>query len=250
MGYADLHIHTIHSHDGTCSVPAILKYAADYTNLNIIAITDHDTTAGVKEAMLLAPHYDLQVIPGIEVTTAEGHLLALFITQPVPTGLSLVESVRLVGEMGGLCIAPHPDGIGSKSLSTKSIRAAMRDPEVARIMVGVEAFNGGMVFTRTHNTALRLALSVGAARVGSSDSHILHTIGEGKTYFPGSTIDDLRAALLARTTQPYHAQNLSGIKALLQWVPNMLVRKLGWVTWNAYPNAPLTYTRMNSIVEK
>jgi len=69
MGLADLHIHSIYSYDATGSITAILKYAAEQTDLNIIAITDHDTMGGVKEALDLAPAYGLQVIPGMEIST-------------------------------------------------------------------------------------------------------------------------------------------------------------------------------------
>jgi len=57
MGFADLHIHSMYSYDGTASISAILKYVADYTDLNVIAITDHDSMEGVPEALDLAPYY-------------------------------------------------------------------------------------------------------------------------------------------------------------------------------------------------
>ena len=42
MGLADLHVHSIHSNDGTVTIPAILKHVANNTKLNVIALTDHD----------------------------------------------------------------------------------------------------------------------------------------------------------------------------------------------------------------
>jgi predicted metal-dependent phosphoesterase TrpH len=47
MGFADLYIHSMYSYDGTASISAILKYVAEYTDLNVIAITDHDSMEGV-----------------------------------------------------------------------------------------------------------------------------------------------------------------------------------------------------------
>src|SRR5512147_1122750 len=107
MGLADLHIHTIYSYDGTASVPAVLTRAKQI-GLDVIAITDHDEIAGSLKALELAPKYGVEVIPGIEITTAEGDLLALNITQKVARGLSLIETILKVGEQGGFCIAPHP----------------------------------------------------------------------------------------------------------------------------------------------
>jgi hypothetical protein len=102
MGFADLHIHTIYSYDGTSSVSAVLKYTSKHTDLNVIAITDHNTMAGVQEALDLAPTYGIEVVPGCEISTAEGHLLALYINKPIQVGLSLVKTTQLIGEQGGI----------------------------------------------------------------------------------------------------------------------------------------------------
>ena len=80
MGLADLHTHTIYSYDGTSSVPAVLKRAKQI-GLDVLAITAQDEIAGSQKALELAPRYAIQVIPGIEITTAEGDLLAYNIYQ-------------------------------------------------------------------------------------------------------------------------------------------------------------------------
>ena len=82
MGLADLHTHTIYSYDGTASVPAVLKRAKQI-GLHVLAITDHDEIVGSLKALELAPKYGIQVIPGIEITTAESDLLAYNIYQKV-----------------------------------------------------------------------------------------------------------------------------------------------------------------------
>jgi len=88
MGLADLHMHTIYSYDGTASVSAVLTRAKQ-VGLDVIAITDHDEIKGALKALELAPSYGIEVIPGIEITTAEGDLLALNITEAVEPNLSL-----------------------------------------------------------------------------------------------------------------------------------------------------------------
>ena len=107
MGLADLHIHTVYSYDGTASVPAVLARAKQ-VGLDVIAITDHDEIRGALKAFELAPRFDIEVIPGIEITTAEGDLLALFVTEKIQPGRPLIETIVKVGEAGGICIAPHP----------------------------------------------------------------------------------------------------------------------------------------------
>src|SRR5271157_1530456 len=115
MGFADLHIHTIHSYDGTATVPAVLKHVADHTDLDVIAITDHDSLAGLQEGLMLAPRYGLEVIPGCEVTTSEGHLLALFIDRPIQAGLSYIPSGRLKRRAASVWLATQPHAASTAS---------------------------------------------------------------------------------------------------------------------------------------
>ena len=114
MGLADLHIHTLYSWDGIHSVSAVLRHVVDHTDLDVIAITDHDEVAGAWETIELAPAYGVEVDPGSEISTAEGHLLALFLKERVEPGLSLADTVLRVGEQGGLCIAVHPMARGQQ----------------------------------------------------------------------------------------------------------------------------------------
>ena len=125
MGKADLHIHTVYSWDGTCAVEAVLKQAAHVAHLDVIAITDHDEICGALEAEELAFRYGIEVIPGSEISTADGHLLALFIREKIPAGLSLVETVLRVHEKGGLCVVPHPEAKGTPSINRTVLQAAL-----------------------------------------------------------------------------------------------------------------------------
>jgi predicted metal-dependent phosphoesterase TrpH len=245
MGFADLHIHSIHSHDGTCTIPAILKHVADNTNLDVIAITDHDMICGIQEAMELAPAYGIEVIPGCEVSTAEGHLLALFIDRPIMAGLSLIHTVLRVGAAGGLCVAAHPMARGTSSLKFEAIRHAIQNPDVARVFVGVEAYNGGLVYTRSNPIVETICQTLPMAQLGNSDSHFLQTIGQGSSFFQGKTASDVRTALVTGTTQVQKAAGLNGLAVLRSYLPRYILRKLGWVEWNESPQAPLKYVRFS-----
>ena len=96
-GKADLHIHTSLG-DGLASVEQIFDFVENYTDLDIIAITDHDDIRGALQALELAErrNYRFQVIPGNEITTRNGHLLALFVTQEFPMLRSLEWSMAAV----------------------------------------------------------------------------------------------------------------------------------------------------------
>lgn len=101
----DLQVHTDAS---PCSraAPAAVVTAAISRDLDGIAVTNHDTLDGVAAVQAAAPD-ELTVIPGVEVTTTQGHLLALDIEDPPPQGdpLSVIDQIH---DRGGWAILSHP----------------------------------------------------------------------------------------------------------------------------------------------
>lgn len=247
MGYADLHIHSLHSYDGTASISAIFKYASTRTDLNILAITDHDTISGISEALDLAPRYNLQVIPGVEVSSKDGHVLCLFIDHLISSGLSLLETVMRTGDQGGLCVAAHPQARGVKSLRFSTIRETLKNSDAAKILIGIEAFNAGLILTRGNPLIEKLASVFPIAQLGGSDAHLLKMIGQGSSWFEGSTIQHLKTALISRTTIPRRGHGLSNTEVITSYIPAMLLRFLGWVSWNEAPDAPIRLAKWMKI---
>ncbi|NJC98214.1 MAG: PHP domain-containing protein [Anaerolineae bacterium] len=223
MGLADLHMHTIYSYDGTASVPAVLKRARQL-GLDVIAITDHDEIAGSLKALELAPTYGVEVIPGIEVTTAEGDLLALEVTEKIPHDKPLTETVIKVGELGGFCIAPHPmaGGFGMKSLSAYSILKALRNPNVARTLIAIETYNATAIDKMSNHYARVLADRLDIAQTASSDAHIVEAIGLGTTEFDGCTADDLIAALKAGDVRIRKQKEWTPVHILGSWATHYI----------------------------
>ncbi len=221
MGLADLHLHTIYSYDGTATIQAVLRRAREI-GLNVIAITDHDEIAGALEAVKLASHYGVEVIPGSEITTAEGDLLALFIHEKIQPGLSLIETLLRVKDQGGVAIAAHPmaGGMGMKSLTPYSILKALKHPLAGSTLVGIETYNGTAIDRISNHYARIFANTLNIAHTGNSDAHIIDTIGFGATEFPGTTAADLLNALHERTTRvrkmnewsPFHVISTWGIR--------------------------------------
>ena len=84
MGKADFHMHTS-LNDGTATVREVLNYVRDNTDLDVVAITDHDRLTGSYQALELANEYPFEIVSGSEITTLHGHLLALFLDKPIPT---------------------------------------------------------------------------------------------------------------------------------------------------------------------
>ncbi len=219
MGLADLHVHTIYSFDGTASVPAVLQRARQ-VGLDVIAITDHDVVEGARLALDLAPVYGIEVIPGIEISTADGDLLALSVWERIAPGRSLIETVLAVRERGGVCIVPHPQarGLGMRSVAVPTLVKALLHPGVADTLVGVEAYNATALDRMGIATARLLTSGLNLASVGNSDAHVTAAIGLGATEFPGHTAADLLAALRARQTVAHRREEWSVFQILGSWL--------------------------------
>jgi predicted metal-dependent phosphoesterase TrpH len=192
MGLADLHIHSTFS-DGTATVEAILYYASKHTDLDVIAITDHNTLAGAMLALSLADRFRVDVVPGMEVSTKDGDLLALFIDEPVAAGLSFVDTARRVRELGGLPFAPHPFDILAHGIGARRLRQIQEDHP--GLIAGVEVINGSLLTPIGNVRAENLRWELGLPGIGNSDAHMLEDIGIARTIFPGHTAADLRDAL-------------------------------------------------------
>ncbi|HSL45373.1 MAG TPA: PHP domain-containing protein [Anaerolineales bacterium] len=221
MGLADLHIHTIYSYDGTASVPAVLRRAREI-GLDVIAITDHDEITGSLRALELASHYGVQVIPGMEVTTAEGDLLALNVNVKIPRNLPLTETILRVGELGGFCIVPHPmaGGFGMRGLSAYSILKSLRHPDVPQILIAIETYNATTIDRLSNHYAGILAERVKLAQIGSSDAHVVGAIGLGFTEFDGYSVQDLLEALHYRGTEIRKRKQWHPVQILGSWAAN------------------------------
>lgn len=185
---ADIHIHTHHS-DGTASVRQLLAHVAKHTDLRVIAVTDHDTLTGALKAQHCADDYGIEVVVGEEVSTAEGHLLALFIREHLVPGKPAADTIREVHAQGGLCIAPHPFDWSTPSLGR---HIATLDLDA------IEVFNASLAWPRhkANRTAQHTAVALRCPVIGGSDAHSLATVGRGFTTFPGSTAEDLRQAII------------------------------------------------------
>ena len=198
MGTADLHLHTALG-DGMAELPELLAYVQEHTDLSAIAITEHDTLEPALEARELHARgrYRFQVILGEEVTTIEGHLLALFVEEPVPSLKPLAPTLEAVHRQGGLAVIPHPMSWLTRSLGQRTIERVLRD---GGRFDGIEAASSP-AGRLTGEKARRLNRErYHLAEVGGSDAHFLEAVGVSRTIFPGDSTGELKQAILDRTT--------------------------------------------------
>jgi hypothetical protein len=236
LGKADLHIHSNYS-DGQPSIEEILDYVEKSTDLNIIAITDHDTIEGalLAKKIMTTKKYRFELVIGEEVTSKDGHILGLFLKEKVPGGHSAHHTIEKIREQGGIAIASHPfmhtrwrnpnitlmDGIGFITL--------MREK---KNLNGLEIVNATPTLAEENLQAAFINKTiVGKAETGSSDAHILEAIGKGYTLFEGKTSTDLYHAIRHHQTQAMYDKwtLLALFRYLFFFIPKGL--RMAWYTF-------------------
>lgn len=181
----DCHVHTAASFDSTAPIDAVLE-AAVASGLDGLVITDHDRIDAALDARARAPAAELVVLPGVEVSTADGHLLAIGVTDRPRAGRSLTATVAAVRDQGGIAVVPHPFQRSRHGAAA----AAIDDCD------GVETFNAHTVTGVRNWQAARFAGRAGYPRFGGSDAHTPAMIGAGYTVVE-ATAPTERAVLAA-----------------------------------------------------
>jgi predicted metal-dependent phosphoesterase TrpH len=204
LGKADMHLHTLYS-DGTASVQAVLDHVERATDLDLVAITDHERIDGALRARALhaSGEYSFEVAVGEEITTRRGHVLALFITERIPALRPLPETLARIHDQGGIAVAPHSMAPLTPSLGRRSLLWSLRQPDERHRFDAIELMNPSTAGRARRVARDRLNAEVlHLPAVGNSDAHVLEGIGTAWTWFAGSTAADYRAAIEAGTTRP------------------------------------------------
>jgi predicted metal-dependent phosphoesterase TrpH len=161
------------------SPDAVVEAAID-AGLDGIAITDHDTCVNVKTVRKRAPS-ELKIISGVEVTTTQGHLLAIGVQTPPKRSdpLSVIDDVH---EQGGVAVLSHPfDRLRQRYASDLDRIAAAVD--------GVEVVNSRCIAKRFNERALSFATEHRLGRTGGSDAHFPIEVGRAVTIAQGPLLE-------------------------------------------------------------
>jgi len=189
---ADLHVHSDHSKDSLIT-PKDLVYYAKKRGLNAVAVTDHDQIEG---SLKIAREADFLVIPGMEVSSADGHIVALNLQELIPKGLSAQETVDRIHRAGGVAIAVHP-----YAWLKGSLRSHVEDAKFDAVeTVNASAFP----FNRCKRRATEVARKLNLPCVGGTDAHYGPTIGYGYTVVDCEpTVDAIVKAIVNGNCQPF-----------------------------------------------
>lgn len=212
----ELHAHSNASHDGRDPVELLLEQAAA-VGLDGLAVTDHDTVEASLRAAAIAGDYDLIGIPGLEVTTDAGHVLALGVREQVPAGQSFRETVERIHELGGIAVVPHPF-----QSSRHGVAANITEDELA-LADAIEVYNSRLLTGRANRRAERFAREHGLPMTAGSDAHISEMVGQAPTQIDADdrTVEGVLSAIRAGRTSfegkrtPWHIsvrQALGGVR--------------------------------------
>ena len=197
-----MHLHTLYS-DGTMEVQALLDHVERRTDLDLVAVTDHERIDGALRAreLLDAGDYHFELVIGEEITTRRGHVLAQEEGQRIPALRPLEETIERIHDQGGIAIAAHPLAPLTPSLGHRSLLRLHHDPDPRRQLDAIEMLNPSVAgrARRPHRAALNELM--GLAAVGNSDAHVLEHVGTGWTWFAGASGDEYRAAVAGRSTE-------------------------------------------------
>jgi len=166
----DLHTHSIISPDGGISEAGYQKLFEKGV-LDVVAITDHNRIAFAQK---MQKQFGDKVIVGEEITTTDGEMIGLFLTEVVPQRLSAEETAKMIRQQGGLVYIPHPF-----ETFRQGIQLHVLETIVAIIDI-VEVFNGRGKWRGKADDAASFAKKYQLAGAASSDAH--GYFGVGKTF--------------------------------------------------------------------
>jgi hypothetical protein len=193
------HVHTDYSDDSDNSIEHLLD-AAVRAGVRALAVTDHDTIEGARALAAAAPP-DLKVIVGQEISTADGHLIGLFLREPVAPGLSVRTAAKEIRRQGGLIVVPHP----FNTIFGCSLREAVLD--IIDYIDIVETSNAQNLLPFPNRRSARFAALHAFPALVGSDTHHRDSLCSCYQLIPpfdgpASFLDAVRHALLVPGCHP------------------------------------------------
>ncbi|MFC7098573.1 PHP domain-containing protein [Halobaculum marinum] len=170
----ELHSHSALSHDGRDPVDMLLEQAAA-VGLDALAVTDHDEIDASLEAAAMADDYGLVGIPGMEITSAAGHVLGFGIEEAVPAGLDFDETLDRIRDQGGIAVVPHPFQKSRHGVAPHISAEQLASADA------IEVYNSRLLTGRSNRQAETFAVNHGLPMTAGSDAHIAEMVGQAVT---------------------------------------------------------------------
>lgn len=166
----DSHIHSEYSSDSHSKIDDILKVAKN-ENIDIIAISDHNTVDGTSEVLRKTRNTDILAIPSIEISSTQGHILGFGCEENIPKDLSPAETIDRIHDLGGLAIIPHPYCFYRHGLLCESENENLK-------IDAIETKNARFIVGYCNSKAKKLSIKKSLPALGASDSHYWKFVGD------------------------------------------------------------------------
>ena len=165
----DSHIHSEYSPDSSSKIDDILKVAAK-RNIDIIAISDHNTVDGTSEVLKKTRNTNILAIPSIEISSSHGHILGFGCEENIPRDLSPEDTIDRIHDLGGLAIIPHPYCFYRHGL--------LHNYKEKLNIDAIETRNARFIVGYCNNKAKNLSIKENLPALGASDAHYYKFVGD------------------------------------------------------------------------
>ncbi|MGA7676835.1 MAG: PHP domain-containing protein [Dehalococcoidia bacterium] len=184
---ADLHIHTAYSMDSIMSLEQIIARCLE-VGINCLAVADHNAIAGALKMKEIAP---FTIIVSEEILTLDGEIIGMFLSQEIPSKLSIEETIARIKAQGGLVCIPHPcDRLRFSVFRDQVFEHIMPEVDI------IEVFNARSLSPGSSARARQLAQKYGKLASAGSDAHTPSEIGNACVEMPEfSSKDEFLASL-------------------------------------------------------
>ena len=189
----DSHIHSEYSPDSSSKIDDILK-VANQRNIDIIAISDHNTVDGTSEVLKKTRNTDILAIPSIEISSTHGHILGFGCKENVPRDLSPEDTIDRIHDLGGLAIIPHPYCFYRHGLLHNYKEKLKID--------AIETKNARFIIGYCNGKAKKLSVKENIPALGASDAHYYKFVGDCYSMIDcEKDIDSVMKAILKGKTE-------------------------------------------------
>lgn len=171
----EFHCHTVYSKD-SLTQPSELLAACRRKGIDRVAVTDHNCLQGARRARELDPQ---RVILGEEIMTTRGELLAFFVEEVIPPGLSPEETIRLLRQQKAFISVSHPfDRWRSGHWQPRHLL------EILPLVDAIETFNARCMWPGFNRQAQSFARQHSLAGTVGSDAHTTIEVGRATLLLP------------------------------------------------------------------